>query len=213
MTATTGTPTFVFLIVMSLLGCGRRDADTASADSAAAGDTALTAEVSDTAVSASTAGNSAEPAGSSQAVTVQDIDRWQKGMAGEIKALEAVSAKMKQAKTPTDKLSIMEEAHEQSTASAGAQAAGVDEARYDFIRSKLSGAVAHLAPPEIPGLDTASIPQSQRDQMRAERDDYFKKMAWAVPPDVVKALEPRAKELRKEDMELTVARAKASGMQ
>jgi hypothetical protein len=193
----------------TLLGCGEKEADTASTDSALAGESAAMVEEAETTSTASASTPSNQPSdASSRPATVEDIDRWQKGMAGEREALEAVAAKMKQAKTTTDKLTILEEAHELSTAAAGAQAAGLDEGRYNFIRAKLSGVVAYLAPLDIPGMDAAETPQ-----MSAEREDYLKKTAWAVPPEVVEALKPRAADLRKQDMELVAARAKASGMQ
>ncbi len=196
-----------------LFSCGEKEADTASADSAAMAET----EGSDTAAAAPSTTGVAQPGAasadaSSRALSVEDIDRWQKGMAGEAQALQAVAAKMQTAKTTLDKMTILEEAHEQSTASAGAQATGLDDERYKFVRSKLSDATRWLAPLELGGLDTTQLPQSQRDQMRADRDAYFKQMAWAMPPNVVEALEPRAAELRKQDLELTVARLKAMGM-
>ena len=206
--------TLILLLSFPIFACGRRDADTASADSAGLADTAAMSETLDTAATASAEGRTAEPAdASSEAVTIADIDRWQKGMAGEAQALQAVAAKTKTAKTTLDKMTVMQDANEQSTASAGAQAAGLDEERYKFVRSKLSDATKWLAPLELGGgMDTSQLPQSQRDQMRTDRDAYFKQMSWAYPPDVIKALEPRAAELRKQELELTVARLKAMGM-
>jgi hypothetical protein len=37
-------------------------------------------------------------------------------------------------------------------------------------------------------------------------------MAGVVPSDLIEALEPRASELRKKDLELVVARLKAAGL-
>jgi hypothetical protein len=197
----------VFIPAALALSCGEKEADTASADSAAAADTAAMAETgADTATAVSPEGSTAQSTdASSRPVTAEDIDRWQKGMAGEMQAVQQTAAKMKTAKTSEDKLSVMMELQEQSTAAAGAQAAGLDEERYKFVRSKLSDVVRYLVPPEIPGMDTAQL----RDQLRAERESYLKQTAWAVPPDVVEALEPRAAELRKHDMELAFTRAGA----
>jgi hypothetical protein len=208
--------TFLIAFPLGLLtGCGEKESETASKESAVAVDSAVPAAADTEATAAESQPSAAgQPAdATSRPTTVEDIDRWQKGMAGEMEALQATAAQVKDAKSLPDKLALMEQANEGSTAPAGAKAAGVDEGRYDFIRAKLSGAVAHLAPFEGPGLDTASLPQSRRDQLRAEQDDYFKKTAWAVPPEVIEALKPRAAELRKQDMELAAARLKASGMQ
>jgi hypothetical protein len=120
---------------------------------------------------------------------------------------------VKAAKTTEEKLKVMGETHELSTAPAGAQEAGLDETRYNFVRAKLSDAVKWLAPFELgSGLDSAMIPPSQQAEIERDRQEYFEKMAWAVPADVVEALKPRAAELRKQDLELAVERIKASGM-
>jgi hypothetical protein len=192
-------------------GCGDKKGDSASIDTLAAIDTAQTAEAAGDTGTAPAAASTQSPDQSSQPVTVADIDRWQKGMAGEMKAVQTIGDKMKAAKTTEEKLTIMGETHEQSTAAAGARAAGLDEERYKFVRDHLSNAASRLAPLEL-GIDTTQIPQSRREQERADRDAYFKQMAWAVPPDVVEALEPRAKELSNQNLELAGARLKASGM-
>jgi hypothetical protein len=98
-----------------------------------------------------------------------------------------------------------------ATVSAGAQAAGVDEERYKFIRSNLSAVVSYLTPPELEGMDTTKMPQSMRDEFRTGREAQLKQMANDVPADVVEVLRPRAAELRKKDMELTGARLKGAG--
>jgi hypothetical protein len=209
MTPITRTPTLIVLTSFLVFGCGRRDADTASADSAAAADTA---ESADTVATGSAKGRTAEPAeASSRALTVDDIGRWEKGLAGEMQAVQEAANKLKAARTQEDTLNALMAPQESETASAGAQAAGLDEERYKFVRSKLSDVVAHLAPLEL-GMDTTMIPQAQRDQLRSEHESYLKQTAWAVPTEVVEALKPRAAELRKKDLELVGARLKAAGM-
>ena len=132
-------------------------------------------------------------------------------MEGELKAVQAAGAKMKSARTGEDSLNAMMGVQEMTTASVGAQAAGVDEERYKFIRSNLSAVVSYLTPPELEGMDTTKMPQSLRDEFRAGREAQLKQMAKAVPADVVDALRPRAAELRKKDMELAGARLKGAG--
>ena len=75
-------------------------------------------------------------------------------MEGELMAVRAAAAKMQSARSGEDSLNAMMGVQEMSTLSAGAQAAGVDEERYKFIRSNLSAAVSYLTPPELEGMDT-----------------------------------------------------------
>jgi hypothetical protein len=181
------TLTFFLLPAVLVFGCGKKDADTASADSAAMAET----DGSDTAAPALSTTGATQPGttsadASSRPLTVEDIDRWQKGMAGEMQAVQATAAKMETAKTSEDKLTIMAEAQEGSTAPAGAKAAGLDETRYSFVRAKLSDAVQYLTPLELEGM-----PANLREEQRAQGEAYLRQMAWALPPDVVEALRPK----------------------
>jgi hypothetical protein len=132
-------------------------------------------------------------------------------MEGELKAVQDAGAKMKEARTGEDSLNAMMGVQEMSTLAAGAQAAGVEEERYKFIRSTLSAAVSYLTPPELEGMDTTKMPQSLRDEFRNGRENSLKQMSGSLPPEVVNALKSRATELRKKDMELAGARLKGAG--
>jgi hypothetical protein len=189
------------------LGCGKKAADTSAAD---AGSTSgEVAETSSSAGSPSQTPPSANPA--SAPLTKADVQRWERGMEGELKAVQEASAKMKSARTGEDSLNAMMGVQEMSTAPAGAKAAGVDEERYKFIRSNLSAVVSYLTPPELEGMDTTKMPQSLRDEFRTGREAQLQRMATDVPAGVVEALRPRAAELRKKDMELAGARLKGAG--
>jgi hypothetical protein len=178
MSSISQTLTVVLLSAAPAFGCGKPDADSASADSAAAADSAAMAGTDgDTATSPAATGTAGSTDASSRPLTVADIDRWQKGMTGEMQAVQEVAAKMKTAQTTEDKLSIMMEMEEGATAAAGAQAAGLDEERYKFARSKLSDVVSYLAPLELEAMDTTAMPQNQRDQFRTERDAYLKRVS------------------------------------
>ena len=87
----------------------------------------------------------------------------------------------------------------------------MDEERYKLIRSDLSAAAGYLAP-QIGGVDTTMLSAAQREEMRQGNEAQLKQMEDRVPPSVVEALRPRAAELRKQDLELTVERLKGSGM-
>lgn len=206
---------FLLLAPVLAAGCGRKDADTASADSAAAVDSAAMAEAEgDTATASSP--TTTQPAGTpadanSRALTVEDIERWEKGLAGELKAVQEAAAKMKSARTQEDTLNALMAPQESETAAAGAQAAGLDEQRYKLIRSEFSEVLKALAPLEQ-FSDTTDIPPAQREEFHKAGEDYLKHVESKVPANVVAALKPRAAELRKKDLELVGARLKAAGM-
>ena len=168
-------------------------------------------------VAGTTADTAAAPASTPAAdpgqapLTVADIDRWDKGMAGELEAVHAAAAKLKDAKTGDDTLTAMMGVQDMATSEAGAKAAGVDEERYKLIRSNLSAAASYLAP-TIGGVDTTMLSADQRAEMKRTNQAQLDQMKDLVPTDVVAALTPKAAELRKKDLELVGARLKGAGM-
>jgi hypothetical protein len=141
---------------------------------------------------------------------VADIDRWEKGMAAELEAVRAAAGKLKEAKTADDTLTAMMSVQENATTAPGAKAAGVDEERYNLIRSELSTASSYLAP-WIGGVDTTTLSPEQREEMRRDNQAQLDQMKDRVPPDVVAALAPRAPALRMKVLELVAARLKGVG--
>src|SRR5688500_3501260 len=107
------------LTVLFFAGCGGADKD----------------EPNDEAV-AEAAGDAPAPAPdqpgtpSSAPISVDDIARWEKGMAAELAAVHEAGAKLKDAKTGEDTLSALMGVQEMTTTAAGARAAGLDEERY-----------------------------------------------------------------------------------
>jgi hypothetical protein len=190
----------VCLVVAGLYGCGARDtkpdADRQQAAESAPADAAPAAAPAD-----------AGP----KPLTVADIDRWASGMAAELEAVHAAAAKLKEAKTADDTTTAMMGVQDMSTLDAGAQAAGVDRELYHLVRTTLSEAASYLAP-SVGGLDTTGLSPDQRAEMRRGNAAQLEQMKDRVPPDVVSALAPRAAQLRKQDLELAVARIKGSGM-
>jgi hypothetical protein len=187
------------LLVAGLYGCGTHDVKPD-----AAGDTAAEAPA-DTAPAAAPADAGQKP------LTVADIDGWARGMAAELEAVHAAAAELRQAKTADDTLSAMTATQDMSTLDAGAQAAGMDRERYNLVRTTLSEAASYLAP-SVGGLDTTKLSDDQRAQMRQGNAAQLEQMKDRVPPDVVSALALRAAQLRKQDLELSVARLKGAGM-
>ena len=141
----------------------------------------------------------------------EDIDRWAKGMAGELEAVQAAAAKRKAATTGEDSLSAMMGAQDMATVSAGAAAAGVDEERYKVLRNSLSEAATYLTP-ELGGIDTTMLSPEQRTEMRQMNEAQLKQLEQQVPANVIDAMRPRAAELRKQSLELVGARLKAAGL-
>ena len=157
------------------------------------------------------------PAAGSQAdvtnapLAAADIDRWEKGMAGELEAVRAAADKMKTAKSSEDTLSAMMGVQEMATQEAGAKAAGVELERYKVIRSNLSAAASYMTP-ELGGIDTTILSPAQRAEMKQMNEAQLTQLQSAVPAEVLDALRPRAATLRKQDLALVAARLKGAGM-
>jgi hypothetical protein len=196
------------LLAATLYACGAYDSRPAAAAGAAA-DTA-TSEATTADAAATPASAPASDPGQAP-LTVADIDRWDKGMAGELEAVHGAAAKLKEAKTGDDTVTAMMGVQDMATAGAGARAAGVDEERYKLIRGNLSAAASYLAP-TIGGVDTTMLSAEQRAEMKRGNEAQLEQMKGMVPADVVAALTPRAAELRKKDLELVGARLKGAGM-
>ena len=133
-------------------------------------------------------------------------------MEGELKVVEEAGAKLKTARTNADSLNVMMGVQEMNTVAAGAEAAGMEQERYKFVRSNLSAVVNYLTPSQG-GIDTTTISQAQRDELRQSNEARIQQMQQEVPAEVVEALKPRAVELRKKSWELIGARLKGVGMQ
>jgi len=195
----------VLLAAGVVAGCGKKESDTAETSSEA-----QTASEDTAAASTSTA---AEPSANpiTAPLTKNDIDRWEKGMAGELRAVQESGAKMKTARTNEDSLNAMMGVQEMNTLAAGAQAAGLEQERYKFVRSNLSSVAGYMTP-SLGGIDTTMLSPAQRDQMRQDNEAQLQRMQAEVPAEVVEAMRPRAVELRTKSMELVGARLKGAGM-
>ena len=194
-------PAFL-LLAATLYACGTPDAKP-DAEADAAADT-----VTDEAATATPA---PAPDAGQAPITVADIDRWERGMAGELEAVHGAAARLKDAKTGDDTVTALTGLQDMATSGAGARAAGVDEERYLLIRSNLSAAASYLAP-AVGGVDTTMLSAEQRAEMKRGDAAQLEQMKDVVPADVVAALAPRAAELRTKDLELVAARLKGAGM-
>ena len=189
------------LTVLWLTGCGGGEAKNESHDEAAAD------AAGDVPAPTPDGGGTV----SSAPLTVEDIGRWEKGMAAELAAVQDAGAKLKSAKTGDDTLSALMGVQEMTTTPVGARAAGLDQERYNVVRSDLSAATTYLTP-YLGGIDTTMLSAAQREEMRQMNAAQLKQMEGRVPAEVVEALKPRADALRKKDLELVAARLKGAGM-
>jgi hypothetical protein len=171
-------------------------------------------------VAADTAATSAQPSAAATpapanntpaSLTAEDIDRWKKGMDAELEAVKKAGADLKAAKTGNDTLSAVMAANDMSTRAAGAKAAGVDDERYQLIRSTLSSVVGQMAPIEQE-MDVSKLPATAVAELKKSREAGLAQATAELSPELVEALKPRAAELRKQDLTLTGERLKASGV-
>jgi hypothetical protein len=142
-------------------------------------------------------------------MSVEDIDRWQRGMEAELKATQAAAAKLAEAKDDNAKLEALHGATEMGTIDAGAEAAGVDLDRYRRIRNTISNAVSQLSPLEME-MDVSQMPPEMVEQMTQARAAGVTQLEKELPADVLEALKTRAAELRKLDKTLVGERLKVA---
>lgn len=196
---------FSFLTMLALIAACAGKHDAAATDS-----TAMQPESTAAAPATAPAPTSTSTSAANAPLTVADIDRWQKGMDAELKAVQDAAARMHEAKSGDDTVSAMFATNETSTLPAGAKAADVDVERYKFIRSTLSTVAGEMSPIENE-MNTKDMPAPMVAQLQQGRDQALARSTATMSPDVVAALKPRAAALRKQDLELTAARLKAAG--
>ena len=195
--------TVVIASAFVLGACSKPDsAEDTAADTTAGSDTSAAS------AAAPSPDASTTPEGS---MTVEDIEHWKRGMEGELAAVREAGKKFKAARSSTDSLSAMMETQETATRAAGARAAGIDENRYNRVRSTLSSIVRYMAPMDLE-MDTKQMPASVRATMQQDRDSTLARTSAAFPPAVIDALRPRAAELRKQELALVQERLRAAGM-
>lgn len=188
------------MMSIALAGCGEK----ASEENAQASDDAAPTQPSPT-----EAAPAATPQGSSSAMSVDDIDRWQRGLEAELKAVQDAAAKLAQAKDDNEKLAALTASTEMSTIDAGAGAAGVDRDRYRRIRNTMSNAVSQLSPIEME-MDLSKMPPEMAEQMKQAREGGVTALQNELPADVFAALKVRAGELRQQDKLLVAERLKVA---
>ena len=190
------------LLVSSLVACGQADAPKEAESSSE--------EKQAAAAPAPAPAPAAQPAAAERsAPAVEDIERWQRGMAAEKKLVQEAAAKLAAAKDEGAKLEALNVATEMGTLDAGASAAGLDRDAYRRIRSTFSGAVSQLSPIEME-MDVSKMPPELVTQMQQGREAGAEQLARQLPAEVFAALKARAGELRQQDKELVAERLKVA---
>ncbi len=198
------------VLVAALVATACKPAERADADDSAAGAESAAAEAKESAAPAPSAAATGSASAAQAPLTADDIDRWQRGMDAELAAVREAGTKLKAAKTGNDTLTAMTGALETSTRAAGAKAAGVDEERYNVIRTTLSSLAANLSPLEAE-MNVKDMPPEMIAQLKQGREQSLAQASAGVPPAVIDALRPRAAALRKQDLTLVGERLKAAG--
>lgn len=193
----------VATLAFSLLvtGCGRDAAETAPQTS----EEATAASAPDTTQPAA----ATAPSAGARTLSVDDIDRWQRGMQAELKAVQDAAAQLAQAKDENAKLEALQAATEMRTIDVAAEAAGVDRDTYRRFRNAFSHAVSLLTPIESE-MDVSQMPAEMIEQLKQTRDASAKQLESELPADVLDALKTRALDLRTQEKTLVGERLKVA---
>ena len=132
-------------------------------------------------------------------------------MDAELETVRNAATQMNGAKNSTDSLNALFAANETSTRSAGAKAAGVDEARYQLITNTLASLAADMSPLEQE-MDVTKMPASAIESMKHAREQSLASVSATLSPALVEAMRPRAAALRKQALTLAGERLKAAGL-
>lgn len=185
-------------------GCGQKSTESEAPQDDATVTESDTSDTTDT----PTASTNTQPT-SRSSVSVDDIDRWQRGMEAEMKAVQEAAAKVAEAKDENEKLEALHAATEMGTIDTGAQAAGVDRDSYRRIRNTFANAVSQLSPIESE-MDVTQMPAEMVEQMKQAREAGVKQLEGELPADVMEALKSRALELRTQEKTLVAERLKVA---
>ncbi len=173
------------------------------------GEDASAPAVADSAAQAPPAEQAAPHEAKAEQFTVEDIERWRRGVQAELQAVNKAAEQLAAAQDDEAKMQAMSAAMEMSTTEAGASAAGVAVDRYRKLRNTFADAVSRLTPLELE-MDVSQMPEAVAQQMRDARAENAARLNEELPADVIEALRARAVEFRKEDMQLVGERFKVA---
>lgn len=181
----------IFTLALMLGACGHGSAPADEADAGAAQAQADAApQPSTEAPAAAAAPAPSAEANAARPLQVADLDAYAKGMQQEIEVRQAASdkaAKAKAAKDDETELSALAELTSVEVTEAGAQAAGVDRARYDVIVSTVDRVLGAVE------MNAMMAKMGDAEQARKMQTDPYA----GLDQDVAAALKTRADELNK----------------
>ncbi|HET7843945.1 MAG TPA: hypothetical protein VFL14_07330 [Xanthomonadales bacterium] len=194
------------LFVLALAACGRKE-EGAPAPEEAAADEPVATEVAPTSPPAV----DAQPANPDAPLTADDLDRYATGMAREIELLQGHSealAKARAAKDESGEIAAMMALQSVEVRDLGAQAAGVDAARWVAIKEKIGEVLAAQA---MAGPMLQQVEEAEKAELSGLGEDQRKQHAEGIaqmraafgnpydrlPPELVDAFKAREAELAK----------------
>lgn len=177
----------VLMLALTLGACGHGSAPDDQADAGAAPTQAETPPPPE----APTAPAAPEPAANpARPLQTSDLDAYAKGMQKEIEVRQAASDKAAKAKASNDQtaeLSALAELTSVEVDEAGAQAAGVDRARYNFIKETVDRVLG------TSDMNAMMAKMGDAEQARKMQSDPYA----GLDPDLAAALKSRQDELGK----------------
>lgn len=212
--------------MLAASGCKRGDTNVARTDSALADTAAATVPAAPDAASTAAADSAAAVSTGSAAggavdapMTVEDVDRYERGVKAEIDAARKAVEDRKRARTSNDSLSAQFAALEQATVEAGARAAGVSVERYralNGVMDRVLGArqMGAAMQKQAKQMDTTGLSAEDRARVRegmAQAHAAFADPYKDLPPDVAAAVKQRADQLDALRMQLLKLRFQAAG--
>ena len=182
----------IFVLAFALAACGHGNAP---ASDAAAPQAQAQAKAAPAPTSATTKAAAADPSSVAQANTtrplqVSDLDAYVKGMQKEIELRQASSDKAAKAKADHDQeteIAALADLTRAEVGNAGAQAAGLDAARYDFIKHAVDKVLSTVT------MSNAMAKMEGGAQMQQKMGDPYA----GLNADVAAALKSREAELGK----------------
>lgn len=182
--------TFVLALALGACGHGEAPADTGDAGTPEAQAEAQPQATSEAPAAAAAPAPATEAADATRPLQVGDLDAYAKGMQKELEVRQAASdkaAKAKAAKDQTAELSALAELTGVEVTEAGAQAAGVDRARYEFIKNTVDQVLGAIQ------MNAMMAKMGDASQAQKFQSDPYA----GLDPEVAAAIKARADELGK----------------
>ena len=216
----------LLISALAAAGCQHRDTNSARSESALADTAVATVPAAPDAASSAAADSAAAITTGAAAggavdapMTIEDVDRYERGVRAEIDVARKAVDDRKRAKSSSDSLSAQFAALEQNTVEAGARAAGVSVERYRAINGvmdRVLGArqMGAAMQKQAKAMDTTGLSAEDRARVRegmAQAHAAFGDPYKDLPPDVAAVVKRRADQLDALRAQLLKLRFQAAG--